>query len=414
MGLLGGGLLGAVSAYRLAYGVAALLAAVLGVVIVRRPAHLAVVALCGVFAVQRLGTTSLTSGGAGGVSYTDAMLTAAAFLAIPAVFDSPEIGRLRLALLGLGAYLSCLLPSVILHASSRVCLEWTHRLVLVGGALIVGAWIAREGLTRVALRWLTLIACIVALLAIANSARNGWAPATPIGFNKNFLGAMFGPVLVLVALASRVIGLTLRVQVVAVLVLAAGLLSSQSRGGMLAASAGLLVAFALDSRGEGRRARTLSAVVAIVLATFAFVSIRNQLRQTTENPTTSLGVRFNVEKVTRDVWRTSPVTGVGMKYFNTGKYGPFAQAANNDVDNELAESGVIGLIGFIALQGSVLIAGVRRRRDRPLLAAATGVVAAVLLHGMVDIYWTAGAVTLPFILLGMALGAEPAAEESSR
>lgn len=70
---------------------------------------------------------------------------------------------------------------------------------------------------------------------------------------------------------------------------------------------------------------------------------------------------------------------------------------------ELAESGIIGLIGFTALQAAVAAAGVRRRRNGPLVAAAVGIVAGELLHGMVDIYWAAGVVTLPFVVMGIAL-----------
>jgi len=122
----------------------------------------------------------------------------------------------------------------------------------------------------------------------------------------------------------------------------------------------------------------------------------------------SIGVRYNVEHATRTVWRTSPAYGVGLKYFNTYAYGPFAVAANNIADNELAESGVIGLAGFIVLQGAVLSAGFRRGRTQQLAAAGFGAVAGLLAHGMVDIYWTAGTVTLPFIIMGMALAREPA------
>jgi O-antigen ligase len=117
----------------------------------------------------------------------------------------------------------------------------------------------------------------------------------------------------------------------------------------------------------------------------------------------SLGVRFKVEQVTRDVWRTSPTVGVGLRYFQSGEFGFAAQAANNDVDNELAESGVIGLCGYVVLQGTAIAVAVRRRKGNPLAVAAAGVVAGALLHGMVDIYWTSGTVTVAFLILGLGL-----------
>jgi hypothetical protein len=144
-------------------------------------------------------------------------------------------------------------------------------------------------------------------------------------------------------------------------------------------------------------------LVAAALSVVAYVSIRDQLSLSKQDLTnSSAGVRFNVEHVTQGIWRTSPVVGVGLKYFNTGNYGQFAYPANSVVDNELAESGLIGLAGFVLFQIGVLAVGIRRRGS-PVVAAAVGVVAGRLMHGMVDIYWTAGAVTLPFVILGIAL-----------
>ncbi|MDT4936745.1 MAG: hypothetical protein QOG80_416, partial [Pseudonocardiales bacterium] len=54
-----------------------------------------------------------------------------------------------------------------------------------------------------------------------------------------------------------------------------------------------------------------------------------------------------------------------------------------------------------------LAAGMRRRRDDKFVGAGVGVVAGLFIHGMVDIYWTAGAVTLPFIIFGMAIAHAP-------
>jgi polysaccharide biosynthesis protein PslJ len=404
LGLIGGAALGALCAYRLQYGLAALAAAVLAVATIRRPANLAVLAVLGVFAVQRLGNTRLGATSQGGVSYSDVLLTGALLLAIPAVFGTATIGRLRTALVGVAIYLACLVPSVILHPSTRAYFEWTHRLVLVGGAVIVGAWIAREGLTRLALRGLATVACVVSAAAIEFAISSGFDPASPFGLHKNFVGALFAAVIIVVAVAPQAIELSTRQQAFVLVVLATGLVASQSRGAMLSAVGGLLLAFMLDPRGHSRRTRALTVFIALGLGVFAFLSIHDQLNQTqADRQNGSLGVRFNVEKVTREVWRTSPITGVGLKYYNTGDFGRFAVAANNDVDNELAESGVIGLVGFVALQSLTIGAAVRRRRDGKLVAAAAGVVLAHLLHGMVDIYWSAGVVTLPFLILGMAL-----------
>lgn len=387
-------------------------AVIAGVLIIgltaRRPAVLAIIALTAVFASQRVGSAPLVAGNGPGVSYSDAFLTAATFVSVPAVLGRTELGRLRLAGLGVAIYLACLLPTVLLNSSQRGYLEWLHRLVLLGGSLLVGAWIAREGKIRPALRCLLLVACVVAAAAVSNALRYGWLNSAPFGLNKNFVGALLAAVLVVVFIAREHLALPAQWWAAAVCVLTAGEVASHSRGGALAASAGLFLAFVLTARLHRPGVKLLAVALAAGLAVFVYTSVRAQLEHSAAVVSnSSIGVRFNVERATRVVWLTSPVYGVGLKYFNTHQYGPFAMAANNVVDNELAESGVIGLAGFAVLQGAVLSAGFRRARSEQLAAAGFGAVAGLLAHGMVDIYWTAGTVTLPFIIMGMALAHEP-------
>ena len=114
--------------------------------------------------------------------------------------------------------------------------------------------------------------------------------------------------------------------------------------------------------------KALAVLVTAVLGVFVYVSVHSELNATSasERNTNSIGVRFNVERETRKIWRTSPVVGVGLKYFNTAKYGYYAQAPNNVEDNELAESGIVGLLGFGLLQILAIAAGLRRRHETTL------------------------------------------------
>jgi polysaccharide biosynthesis protein PslJ len=373
--------------------------------VLTRPVVLGVVALLGCFAVQRMAGLPM---GSTGVSYSDVLLVAATALAVPSLAVGHELRRLRVAMTGLAVYLACLLPAVILDGSSRSWFEWGHRLFLVGGALIVGAWVVREGYARVALRSLVLVGSVFAVLAIAYSLRHGLDPATPFDLNKNFVGSQLSIVLIVALTAPReASGLHGATRLVPVLVLAAGLVSTQSRGGMLAAAAGVLFVLAFSPRTQARQVRGLVLLVAVVMAAFVFFSIRTDLSQSSADlENSSIGVRRQVEHRTIEIWRTSPVHGVGLKYFTTGEYGSLAQAPNIVLNNELAESGVIGLAGFVVLQGLSIAAGVRRRRDAMVIVGA-GCVLAGLVHGMVDIYWGAATVPLTFLMLGLALGREP-------
>lgn len=409
LALAGGLLVGAVSAHSTRYGAIAVVGVMVAALTIWRPVALGIAALVCVFAVQRLGGTSFTPGSSGGVSYSDAMLTAAAFLALPALLGTAELRRIRLPLFGLAAYLASLLPTVILNQSHRADLEWVHRLVLVGGSLLLGAWLVRERVQYAALKWLLGVSCIVSVAAIADTLRHGLRAASPFQLNKNFIGGVLATVLIVLIVAGREYGVPTKLQVLATLLVAGGIVASQSRGAMLAVVAGVILALALDIRGHTRRARAMTIIVAIVLGAIAYVSVKHQLDQTqTQRLNGSIGVRFNVEKETRKVWRTSPAYGVGLKYFNTGNYGDFAVASNNAVDNELAESGIVGLAGFVVLQGALFVTGAKRRRNDKFVAAGVGAVFGMLLHGMVDIFWNAGVVTLPLVIFGMALARPPA------
>lgn len=370
-----------------------------------RPASIAVLAFVGTFFVERLGSASASAGPHGGVSYSDALLAAASVMALPAMLGRRQTGRLRPALTGLGAYLAALVLGVIAHPSSRAYLEWAHRLVLVGGALLVGAWIARENLVRVTMRWFLGIAFIVALFAVRYSFTHAFQPAYPLGMHKNFVGAQLGTAFVLMIVLRRQFRLRTGTWVVALIIVALGLVASQSRGAELGAAVALLLAFLLDGRSHSRAAKVGSLLIGITIAVFAVLSVRSQLDATTDGPTEhgSIGTRFSVEAETRAIWREHPWAGAGLKYFLSGEYGYFAQAPNNVVDNELAESGIIGLAGFSIMQIAIIGVGFVRRRDGTLVVCGVALVVGQLLHGQVDVYWTAGVVSLPFLVLGMGL-----------
>lgn len=378
----------------------------LAIVMLDRPIVISILAMCAVFIVQRVGGSSSNAGSSGGLSYSDAILAGATLFALPMALRTSTFDRLRTALVGLAIYLTTLLPTVILHASRGADLEWAHRLVLVGGALLVGASVAHANATTLALRALTAIAVVYGAFAIAAGARHGFSiPAEPLGLQKNFIGSLLGVMAAFTLCAPKALALPRWVRLCAVSIISGGLLATQSRGSMLAAAIAVYIAALLSGRVIGRGRQLIALLLAAALTYGAYLSIHKQFTQSSSQfNTNSIGVRFNVERETLKIWRTSPIDGVGLKYFRTGDYGFFAQASNNAIDNELAESGVIGAVGFLTMQGLVLFAGFRRRRESQLVLIATGVVFASLMHGMVDIYWSAGTASLPFMILGMALG----------
>jgi hypothetical protein len=170
---------------------------------------------------------------------------------------------------------------------------------------------------------------------------------------------------------------------------------------MIAFAAGVLIwSFrrpVQPSRVYRRRATLL--LLATVLAFVAVLSAKDQLQ--VEGPViNSATQRVRTARTTRQLWTEHPYTGVGLRYFKTPKYAEYPEP--NDVVNEaLAEAGVIGLLGFfVFVVGSLVGLG---RLQGELATAALCVVAARFVHGLLDIYWTGGTTSLPWIVAGMAL-----------
>ena len=116
----------------------------------------------------------------------------------------------------------CLLPGVLAHPSRQAYQEWAHRLVLVAGAMVVGAWIVQEGKTRDALRWFAGSAVLIGLLCIEWTFRHGFLPASPLGLNKNFVGAQLGAALVVLSIARVAVGLSQRFWLLTIIVIVGG------------------------------------------------------------------------------------------------------------------------------------------------------------------------------------------------
>ena len=399
--------LGLLAVVNLTFALAGLGLVIAMLLVAVRPVLIAVAAVGCIIIPQRL------AGGA--ISYSDAVLAAAAVLSLLPLIGSLERGRLTRAMQALGLYLTLLLPSVLINHSMRANLEWLHRLVLVGGAIAVGAWLVRERRVVPAMRGLLVLATALALLAVKTSIQTGFQPAYPLGFHKNFIGAMFGPLVVCLVAAPELFRLRPLVRWPALVIMSLGLLASQSRGAMLAVALGILIYALRRTPANGGTAknhtwamRLFAIALAGVIGYLAFTLISNQLADKESENTNSIGVRYRVEARTREVWHTSPVVGVGLKYFNTGLWGPDAQASNNAINNELAESGVIGAAGWIGLHASLVVLLLRRRTV--LATAALAVLSGRILHGQLDIYWSAGVASLTMLLVGIALASsdEPA------
>lgn len=365
------------------------------------PAGVAVLAVPGIWlAGQRV---------AGLLSVGDALLVVAALTAMAAGFTR----ALPLALRSLSAALAVLLAadlvSVIVNGSAVAAQEVFHRVVIVLFAAVVGAWLQELGWWPKAARALIAVTGVFAAVACFDALVQG-PPAYPLGYHKNFAGGVFAVVVILLLVTPTSCGLRegSRLRWALIALLLGGLLGTASRGAMLGLALAVLVFVLRPARGGRRVPPVVAVALVLVLGYVGASSVQQQLTdQARTGDQDSLTQRADVEQATRDLWRTEPATGVGLRYFTTPEYAGY-QAPNNMFDEALAEAGVLGAaaLAFFVL-GSLIITW---RLRHPLGLAANMILVNAFFHGQVDIFWANGQ-ALNWLIVGAAAacasGGEP-------
>lgn len=373
------------------------------------PISIALLCLPSVFYTGRLSIGS-------GIALPDILLLIATVMSLPALarLGTPRgVSNVRRWML---VYVIAMLVSLAAHPSAKGLIEVGHRTLLVSGALGVGAWVYQGGKTSTALRLLVLGGVVVGVLCIFAGAVHGFArPAQPIGLNKNYAGSILGLTILAGLGAPDELGLPQLLRNSALVVLGGGLAATHSRGAMLALVGGVLVLFFRTHTDYRRRSFRMGAVVAIAFLVLGGVLVKDQLAnvQATKS-TNSVAVRSQVEAEARSLWHTSPIVGVGVYYYELPSYqalSHWVQAPTNEIDEALAEGGIVLLVGFLVFH--VGAAAALFRRMNPLAVTGLAMVADRFIHGMADIYWTAGNASLPWIIAGMGLAQAAALNRSS-
>ena len=183
----------------------------------------------------------------------------------------------------------------------------------------------------------------------------------------------------------------------------AGLVLSLSRGAWLGALAAVCIMLIMHRRTKLAAQIASAAIPVIVLC---WISLPQAAQDYASNFSTSkynIQARFNSEEFALAQFDSSPVYGSGVglrKEFD----------ATNLVLTTLAETGVLGLITLAAIYIAyfMMIWDVYRRLppNDPLLSiliVSVGCVVCHLGHGMVDHYWTRGALLNSWAAVGMAV-----------
>jgi O-antigen ligase len=302
-------------------------------------------------------------------------------------------------LAALFVYQALLLVVVAAHPTDRAVAEWFHRATLFGGAVIVGAAIAHRRQTAQALRAFYLACVVIVPVAVVDTLTSGLEPAYPFGMHKNAAGTLFAIGLVILVIAPGVLEVrptTIRFLRV---LLAIGLLATRSRGAAVAFV--LVVAlYAVRHARARQRAPVLLLIISVGLLVWAVSSLEEEAETNPEfsaiaTRQDSYDVAFN------DVFLIQPIAGGGLRWFQADD--GTAAAPHNLVIAELSEAGVVGLAGLLVLIGATILA-LRARRDAVGEAAYYTFIFAVA-ASLIGIFWVAGTLTLPLLVVGLAVGA---------
>jgi hypothetical protein len=184
--------------------------------------------------------------------------------------------------------------------------------------------------------------------------------------------------------------------------LVAGLFFSLSRGGWVGAGVGIILILAL--RGEFRTlVKVLVAFIPLLCVCWYFLPEKSRDYSTALSAKNeNIAMRYNSVEYARERFDSNPYLGVGVglrKEYD----------ATNLLWLTLAETGVPGAVTFLLLQFAVLrmVWKTQKRLSRsdPLYSAVAiggALMAGRLIHGMVDHYWSRGAITIAWAGAGMA------------
>jgi O-antigen ligase len=108
--------------------------------------------------------------------------------------------------------------------------------------------------------------------------------------------------------------------------------------------------------------------------------------------------RLSAYQVSIDRWQDNPFFGAGIRWFKWP--GQETVEPHSALFATLSETGLWGLIAVALLFGGAW--WVMRTDRSPLATAALAVLAVRLVEGQVAIFWLAGTMTLPWLLVGLA------------
>ncbi len=354
------------------------------------PVLLAVIALPGVFLLQRVGGASTN------LSAADLLVFLGALVCLLHVRWS-EARHLRAFLKGIVVYEATLIVVVAAHTNRYDVVEWFHRLSYLGGSVLVGWVVARHGRARQAFRLYLLGASVIAVIAMEHAVKLHFKAAQWGLYQKNAVGAMMWVAVVVAQVNPPWTGVSRRQARIAKWLCLGGLLASQSRQSWVVLC-GAIVLFVLMNPEVRRRSKLLLLGI-IPLGLLLYYSFSTQFVVNPKFNTVSIRLRQLSKAVS--VWHLSPVLGEGMRFYHLPQFINVTQPPNVIIGN-LASSGIVGSLGFVAF----VVIAIRVVARLPVEFRTLGLVVLVghLTEGLFDEFWIGSYSAASMIIVGIALG----------
>lgn len=388
------------SAHSAKYALAGALALLCLGIGARQPVALAALAVVGTLVIVRIGGASTN------LSVSDALLFVGTIAAL-ALFKASE-DRDAVALLGLVAgYEALLIVAVLYHPYRADFTEWVHEAFLAGGSVVVGWVVGRRGVGPSVLRALLAGIAGFALWAVAFTVTHHFQAANlPFGYQKNFVGDLEA-LGVLIAYANPVylrLSAGSRRWLIALGLL--GLAASQSRQAVVALTVAMLV---VVFRGRVAGRTHARAALWLAVPALAYIGWKVQQQVVSSNRFNSIHQRFTWYHSSLTLFHLSPWLGEGLRWWYTGRFAFAFQPPNAELEM-LTSAGLLGLFAFVYLELGALRRVWRVPPEYGTLAFA--VLLMRLVDGQFDIFWVTAQAALPWMIVGIALGARVLSQKS--
>ncbi len=346
------------------------------------------------------------------LSLADVAVVLAMIAALPSVpWRSPMLQRIERLY---AVYLGLMSVAFVAVPNKETLVSLMQRSSMFLGAVLIGAAVGSRGKAPAALTALLAGSSVVAIEAIRRSVQLDFDPAYPFGIQKNAAGAILGMSIIVSFAALNVFPRT-KANRVAIgfcqLLLIGGLLATGARGAAVALLATLLVAVVRNEPGA-RRPITIAALACV--AVVAVATVRSVDEEKANDRFASGTSRAVTYEAAIKLWQEERLTGIGIKYWRNPAFADksgFGEP-HNVLISSLTETGVVGLAGFLVLMGGTLLTVVRPRTA--LYRTAFLLIVYRLVESQFGIFWVAVGGSLPWLVLGAAIGAAHADADRKR